>query len=241
MFRLQDNVPEVYVQESRDFQLFTRLYDAVFGGVKFSIDSLQNATNTRECNALLLELLKTKLGLYTDLQISDTELRYVLEAFPLIMRYKGSFRAIKYILNLFQRIVKDNSLNYSCSIINKDDTILNENYTIKFKFSRNLKYQDLLMELIKLVVPTGYNVTYEITKFQETNTTIKVSNSLQVFRNSQSYILDNYISEDEYDLPEEEFENDANDLTSVIGIATLELIEDSENLVEDISNEEKVE
>ena len=45
MFRLQNNVPEVYVDKSRDFQLFCRLYDSCFGGVKFSIDSMSRLTN----------------------------------------------------------------------------------------------------------------------------------------------------------------------------------------------------
>ena len=41
MFRIQDNVPEVYVEESRDFQLFSRIYDFAFQSCKLRVDSLQ--------------------------------------------------------------------------------------------------------------------------------------------------------------------------------------------------------
>lgn len=218
MFRLQDNVPEVYVQESRDFQLFTRLYDSVFGGVKFLIDSLQYATSTKECDNSLLELLKTKLGLYTDLQISDTELRYVLEAFPLIMRYKGSYRAIKYILNLFQRIVKENNTTYTCEVINKDITGAYPDYTIQFRLSQNHKHDDLLRELVRLVIPTGYNVSYEVAEHRDSAGTLVLQSTLNVHSNNKNYVLEDYISEEEYNVSNE----DANELTSAVGIATIE-------------------
>lgn len=226
MFRLQDNVPEIYVQESRDFQLFTRLYDSVFGGVKFSIDSLQYAANTKECDNSLLELLKTKLGLYTDLQISDTELRYVLEAFPLIMRYKGSYRAIKYVLNLFQRITKDSDTNYTCTIINKDtavDKLTEEelltyiplDYTIQFRFSQSQKHDALLMELIKLVVPTGYDVSYIVSDFEDSRSIINIHSKVDIYPGKEQNVLDDYISENEFNISNE----DADELTSNVGIA----------------------
>lgn len=223
MFRLQDNVPEIYVQESRDFQLFTRLYDSVFGGVKFSIDSLRYATSTKECDNSLLELLKTKLGLYTDLQLSDTELRYVLDAFPLIMRYKGSYRAIKYIINLFQRITKDNNTKYTCLIINKDSSNLHQDYTIQFRFSQHQKHDALLMELIRLVIPTGYSVSYEVSNLTDSNSPIMLNYTLDVYPSTEHYVLDDYISEDEFNLPDEEYKNDANELTSSVGIAAIPL------------------
>ena len=52
VFRIEKNVPEIYVRESRDFQLFCRLYDCVFDGVKFDIDSMLNVLDTHSCNNL---------------------------------------------------------------------------------------------------------------------------------------------------------------------------------------------
>ena len=103
MFRLQNNVPDVYVQESRDFQLFCRLYDACFNNVKFSTDSLARSTSTYDCDARLLELLKTKLGLFTAIELDEHELRCLLSSFPTIMRYKGSRRGVEFIKILFMK------------------------------------------------------------------------------------------------------------------------------------------
>ena len=51
-----------------------------------------------------MQLLKTKLGLFTHKESSDDELRQVLQAFPTIIRYKGSERAINLIIALYSRI-----------------------------------------------------------------------------------------------------------------------------------------
>ena len=44
-------MPQIYINESRDFQLISRLYDVLFSGVKYDIDSMVNildATLTRD-------------------------------------------------------------------------------------------------------------------------------------------------------------------------------------------------
>lgn len=174
MFRLQNNVPEVYVQKSRDFQLFCRLYDSVFGGVKFSIDSLQYATDAKNCDIALLELVKTKLGLFTDIELSDTELRLVLQAFPSIMRYKGSLKGIWYIIRLFQRIAHDSTSN---ATLNEDT--MNDNYTIIITFDQEVVNGELLYELLKYIVPTGYLIEYDISAIKNISSRIGSADSIQ--------------------------------------------------------------
>ena len=51
LFRTQDNVPEIYVNESRDFQLLCRLKDVMINGVKYAIDSINHTSNTLEMNS----------------------------------------------------------------------------------------------------------------------------------------------------------------------------------------------
>ncbi len=164
MFRLQNNVPEIYVQASRDFQLFCRLYDAIQGGVKFSIDSLQDATSTENCNVSLLELLKTKLGLFTNTEVSEENMRLVLGAFPYIMRCKGSIRGVQYILNLFSRLTDEHE-----AIGRIDEGKLTTDHELYVIFPRNLKNDKLLIELLKLILPAGYILTYAIAQTTDTD------------------------------------------------------------------------
>ena len=81
MFLVENNVPDVYVQESRDFQLFSRLYDLVFQSSRFSIDSIPYASDTMHCNDALLPLIATKVGFFTDVNLTNYSHRKVLSAF----------------------------------------------------------------------------------------------------------------------------------------------------------------
>lgn len=153
MFRIENNVPDVYPEESRDFQLLSRLGDLVFHQVKTSTDSLKNVSNTLLCDNSLLSLLSTKVGMFTDLDnIEETAHRKALSAFPYIIRYKGSMRGIRYVCNLFEQLA---NTNVECSY-----DAANQNVNIVF-----LKYVssiELLKVLIEYVRPAGTLVSYVI-------------------------------------------------------------------------------
>ena len=55
MFRILDNVPEVYAKQSRDFQTLAVLYDLAFQQVRFNIDSLTSVSSTKECQESVLQ------------------------------------------------------------------------------------------------------------------------------------------------------------------------------------------
>ena len=169
MFRLQNNVPEVYVDNSRDFQLFCRLYDSCFGGVKFSIDSISRLTNTKQCDSSILELLKTKLGLFSTVEVDATELRYLLQAFPTIMRYKGSKRSVEYIKVLYTKMYSNVSV---------PEVEYGADCTLRFIFSEPPKNDKLLLELLKYVLPTGYIVSYDVAKSKEYRTYLNTQDRL---------------------------------------------------------------
>ena len=72
--KLQDKVPPVYPEGSRDFQLFCHLYDVIFNGIKNDVDGIQYLTNTVSCRSNVLQLLQTKLGFFTQAQYADEAL-----------------------------------------------------------------------------------------------------------------------------------------------------------------------
>jgi len=172
LFRLQNNVPEVYVNESRDFQLFCRLYDSAFNSTKYSIDSLQRATSTKECDATLLDLLKTKLGLFSTVEVPDDSLRYILTAFPVIMRYKGSKIAIDYILTLYSR------LSHSENAFATYDEAELINSRLILTFASAFKVDELLFELLQYVLPTGFLIEYKIVSVDSYNSYIRFCDKL---------------------------------------------------------------
>lgn len=153
MFRVENNVPEVYIRESRDFQMFSRLYDLVFQSARFSIDSLETASDTMRCNDALLPLIAKKVGFFTDLKLTSNADRQLLSAFPYIINYKGSLAGIQLVANLFERIMNTKvtvELNYEDS----------SRVTIVFdKYAPNVT---LLYSLLDYIRPTGLIVDYRI-------------------------------------------------------------------------------
>ncbi len=220
MFKLQDNVPEVYVDQSRDFQLFTRLYDAVFGGVKYSIDSLQHSTNTIDCNEKLLSLLKYKLGFFSEIELDTEGLRLLLASFLYIIRYKGSKKALLYILYLFNRISKIQNQQYNLRIINDPEVAsLNNDHLLHIQLSSDLYSNKLLLELLQLVLPTGYQLSYSIQGINTLSSKLQLISNIEIYKVKDASVIDDFISPEEFDLSS----NDADDLTSAIGITEIEI------------------
>lgn len=170
MFRVEQNVPEVYVEQSRDFQLYSRLYDLVFQSARFSIDSMEQVSDTMRCNDKLLPLIATKVGFFTDLNLTNYADRQVLSAFPYIIKYKGSLMGIQLVANLFERI-----MNVKSSVEQKD----RNRVVIKFEdYSPNVK---LLYALLDYIRPTGLIIDYEVvTKTPKSSADFGISENIKV-------------------------------------------------------------
>lgn len=152
MFRVENNVPEVYIHESRDFQLISRLYDLVFQSSRFSIDSMTHTSDSLRCNENLLNLLSTKVGFFTKSQFTDNIYRSIICVFPTLIKYKGSFSAIILIANLFGRLMNTNV----------DVTYSSEDGVITIGFEEELTTNtELLFSLLEYVRPTGVFIEYK--------------------------------------------------------------------------------
>lgn len=200
MFRVQDNVPEFYVNQSRDFQLFCRLYDLVFTGVRYSIDSMEYLTHNKQSNVEISELLQTKLGMFRSVDISDKELKYLLDAFPYIIRNKGNTLAIESVIRVFQRITAVPTANFSINY-----TKFNEDYTITIDVSNSVKYVALIRDMLEYVVPTGYLISVTNVDISPNETAVEHKSMVEIYiqdRKSLSAISNevNVISADKYDL-----------------------------------------
>ena len=152
MFRLQDNVPDIYVNESRDFQLLCRLYDCVLNGVKSDIDTMVNINVPFKVNEKVLNLLALKVGFFTDKYIPTSLLRWIIATFPWAMRFKGSLYGIKLAVNTISKFenIQQNPIIQVNSL--KRLIVINT-----YKLFNNTTALD---EYLKYIMPTGY--TYEI-------------------------------------------------------------------------------
>lgn len=186
MFRLENNVPHVYVNESRDFQLLCRLYDAAFASVKYSVDSLHHASATNQCNDALLDLLRYKAGLFKPLSCTKAQLRMILEVFPFIIRQKGSVQGVSAVLNIFHRMFGEGNTppEFNMYSVSQEKQLI-------VTFPYDLKNTQLLVELLHYVLPAGVFTNIEIVVATRPVTSLRTTDT--VIYKKRDYTTNNVV------------------------------------------------
>ena len=167
IFRLQNNVPEVYVDKSMDFQLFTRIFDLAFNSTKHSINTTSRIASTMECDESTLPLLAYKLGFFENTNLTHKQLRLLLSAFPSIIHNKGTYKAVEQVVHLFSR------LNDSTGTVQGP-----MDYTFQLVFYPAINNTDLLIVLLKYILPTGYDIQYIAANTSEEFTVVGITSDI---------------------------------------------------------------
>lgn len=167
MIRYQEMVPDFYIEKSRDFQILCRMYDFVLNSAKYNIDSMQSLTDTRRVKDTVLPLLGNKLGIYDKEAYLN---RQMLEALPIAIKYKGSLKSVKILLNAF--LDSMDIFDTALALHSKDEETAKEisdmlnrkiqpfSLVIIFSSFPNLTNLHVLNEYLKMVLPTGMLVEY---------------------------------------------------------------------------------
>ena len=158
MFRVQRNVPEVYVNESRDFQLLSRLYDCWQGSVNYNVLSMVNSLEPTTALDRVLELLATRVGFFPRVHLDANILRYIIASFPYILKNKGTSIGIREAVYAIMKAEVDPKATEEVVIrIDNDD----RNVTIA---TQNDIYNKIaLREVMRYVLPFGY--TYSLVRY----------------------------------------------------------------------------
>lgn len=167
MLRLQEMVPDWYVEKSRDFQVLCRLYDFTLNGLKYNIDTMQSLTDTRSVKDTVLPLVGDKFGIYDKEAYTN---RYLLEALPIASKYKGSLKSINILLNAF--LDSMDIFDYAVLFHSRDEESAAEisellkrkvkPYSLVVIFSSfpSLTNLHILDEYINRVIPSGFIMEY---------------------------------------------------------------------------------
>lgn len=166
IFRLQENVPDVYARKSRDFQLLCNLFDILQGGLKYDIDTITSVVDTRYCNEKLLPLLQTKLGFFTNEHLTTDELRTLLTSFQTIVKNKGSSKGIRQAIELYLKVIgasRNSKITITNSNSNEPSNVIsfyNNSYIVEVSIEGQITDTTLLTEILKYVLPAGYKLQY---------------------------------------------------------------------------------
>jgi len=156
---LENEVPEVYVEESRDFQVLMRLMSIIFNACRADSQQLQFLNDAELINSRLIPLLQTKVGFFTNKEYKSSDLRDICRIFMHIVRNKGSRKGIELAIRAFFS-AKNFKSNYYIDIQN-EPTVDNQEdaYSIKIGLKKNFTDFTLLEDVLRYVLPTGYFLT----------------------------------------------------------------------------------
>ena len=159
LIRTQNNVPEIYVNDSRDFQVLCRAYDVLFNMIKFDVDSMTNVLSTSNIRSNVIPLLQQKLGFFTNKTIDDESLRKILGAFPILLKSKGSLKAIKQAIYVWLKIAHLETV-VDISITTAEGTTIGQTeippYTVAIGIRSTTRDLTTLREILKYIIPAGF-------------------------------------------------------------------------------------
>lgn len=152
MIKTQLLTPEVYYKESRDFQLFGRLYDSVFNYLKTEIDLIKTFPLNNNQDTSFVELLLKTLGFRNLREYQTDQLLALASIWVKTIKNKGSLQAIKDVVNLILRT--ENIANPAEVVL---DTANQEMPTVVIKIKDLISSQEssLLEEALNYILPIG--------------------------------------------------------------------------------------
>ena len=168
MVKIQESVPQIYYNSSRDFQLIGHLFDLVLNSVKTEADLLFNLPLSTNSDDQLLDMLAFTLGLRLSKEkYTSAQLRAVCSVAPRMMRNKGSKQAIELLCNALMRADSVEGASYVELTDNK----------LTVHISNISTCHDILYEILPYIVPAG--IVFNIKEMTSYNTTIETQTAYQ--------------------------------------------------------------
>lgn len=154
MIKVRDLVPEVYYNESRDFQTIGRVYEAVFNHLKTNVDIMGSLPISSGSDWHMLKLMASTLGFQGRREYDNDELRALCMSLIPILRLKGTKSSIYLAVNTMLNAhgIDDVPQIYI------DET--SDSFCYLIYISRRLKDTSLLEDLMDYILPAGF--TYRL-------------------------------------------------------------------------------
>ena len=160
LFKLEENVPDIYVEMSRDFQLLCRVYNIFVNSNIITQSKIRQQLNIEQIDDNLLKLLAGRLGFNSDNYIPTEVMRSILLQFPFMIKNKGTKVGIE---QAIKSVIKQTSRVNSVYV--SDITIATGEIKVTVK-SDDAGAVDMsyLSNVLKYVVPVGYTVNVAVSQ-----------------------------------------------------------------------------
>lgn len=241
MFRFENNLPKCFVDESRDFQLMTRLDDSIFMGQRADIATMTNLNASKKCKNTFLDLLAKKVGFFTNEYLDDDILRAIIGAFQSTIKYKGTKKGIEMAVKTILKC--ENSVEEPViEIVTGLDPVTGLDHYVQILTPIDLQNKIALREFLKYILPFGYVYMLRVYKKIDGETLTKVNqlNTVNVYKSS-NYNLgtirtygdidneDNYVISPDINYNNNE-DNNESEVNHLLGTYDLGLIVSNDDL-----------
>lgn len=219
LFQTKKNVPDVYIDESRDFQLLGNIFDIVFNANINNMSKLDYLRFVSLLDASLLQPMATYLGFFTTLYYPEDLMRSILLNFREIVKYKGTEKGFKIAIESLQNAYRGIS---ELSVKRGDD-----GYTILISSDGVIIDQRYIDDLLRYVCPVGCFIRSEVFNKKSTHarSSVPIYNDLKITKQ----VGGNLIRSDSQTLYNLTFNGD-----TVSGIT--EVSEDTFNTLKDLNS-----
>jgi hypothetical protein len=151
MINIKNQLPGIYYDASRDFQLLGHLYELVLNYVKTNADMLYLLPNGLEADTRTTELLATTLGFKLRRNYDKEQLAALVSIFPRLLKVKGTKQAID---------LAGNALVKASGVSGEFSSII-ENHVLTIKIPLELSDMTLFIDLLPYILPFGLSVVIE--------------------------------------------------------------------------------
>lgn len=159
LFKLEENVPDIYVEMSRDFQLLCRVYDIFVNSNIITQSKIRQQLNIEQIDDKLLKLLAGRLGFNSDNYIPTEVMRSILLQFPFMIKNKGTKVGVEQaIKSVIKQTSEVNGIQVSITVATGEIKI-----TVKSDDASAVD-TSYLSDVLKYVVPVGYTVSVVVSQ-----------------------------------------------------------------------------
>lgn len=149
MINIKNQIPNIYYDASRDFQILGHLYEVVLNYVKTNADMLYLLPNSIEEDTRATELLATTLGFKLRRNYDKAQLAALVSIFPQLLKIKGTKRAVD---------LAGNALVKASGVPGTFASEIN-GHVITIKIPIELSDITLFIDLLPYILPFGLRVS----------------------------------------------------------------------------------
>lgn len=164
-FRLENNVPNIYTEVSRDFQLFCKIFNVYLGANLNRAYTVPYILDVDKCDESLLYALANMQGFVTDKYIPPNVLRSICKVFPFCIKRKGTKEAIEV---MSQAVLSTDRLVYRVSVdLVREEIDEKRNSKAVYKIyiqcnTTQIGYIPYLKEALRFIIPAGWDVYFKL-------------------------------------------------------------------------------